>query len=304
MTSAHEALNQKQGDSGTQESPRMSTPISVTFDSNVWEAIADPAKLAAHADAVALGEIRRAIEDSRVTPYLSDVVVLLESIRKADRGKFFADIKTAMRRSEGGQSIDPSGVPVIKSTLTVTSAFDHFPQLHEKLSSSLERAFALGFQLIRVPRIGWMRLDEELYKPQETDEVSLGARLDRTHHAGAEFEAAGCGVAWATKLGEDAIARDPQVAARTNRNPFFALAYCGNPAAISEAIAEWADGDALAAHHGHEHDVFCTLDRGRGAGMQSVLHQSRRQWLKDDFGIAILAPVELAARLNPLISAP
>jgi hypothetical protein len=282
----------------------MTAPMSVTFDSNVWESIAEPAKLAVHTDAVALGEIRRAIEDKRVVPYLSDLVVLLESICKADRGSFFAGIKTTIRRSENSMSIDPGGVPVINSTLTISSVFDHFPQLHEKLSSALERAFALGFKVINVPRIGWMRLDDHLYKPQESGPDDIGTRLDRTHDAAVKIEAAGCGAAWATKLGEDAIVRDPQVAARSKRNPFFALAYCGDPAAISEAIAEWADGDALAAHHGHGHDVFCTLDRGRGAGMQSVLHQSRRQWLKDDFGIAILTPVELAARLNPLISGP
>jgi len=276
----------------------MSTPMSVTFDSNVWESIVDPAKLAVHADAVALGEIRRAIEDKRVAAYLSDVTVLLESIRKADRGTFFADIKTATRRSEDAPSVDPSGMPVIKSTLTIRSVFDHFPRPHEKLSSALERAFALGFKLIKVPRIGWMRLNGELYKPLETDEGSLGARLNRTHHAATVFEAAGCGAAWATKLGEQAIANDPQVAARTNRNPFFALPYCGDQAAISEAIAEWADGDALAAHYGHGHDVFCTLDRGRGAGTQSVLHSSRRAWLESDFGIAILTPVELAERFR------
>jgi hypothetical protein len=196
-------------------SARMSAPRSVTFDSNVWESIADPAKLTVHADAVALGEIRRAIEETRVAAYISDVVVLLESIRKADRGTFFADIKTTMRRAEDGTSIEPSGMPVIRSNLTISSVFDHFPQLHQKLSSALERAFALGFTVINVPRIGWMRLNEELYKPQEMDEVLLGARLDRTHHAAAAFEAVGCGAAWATKLGEDAMARNPQIAARS-----------------------------------------------------------------------------------------
>jgi hypothetical protein len=174
----------------------MSTPMSVTFDSNVWESIADPAKLAVHADAVTLGEIKRAIEENRVVPYISDVVVLLESIATKERGKFFAGIKTTMRRSEDGMSADSNGVPVIKSRLTISSVFDHFPQLHEKLSSALERAFALGFKVINVPRIGWMRLDDHLYKPQELDPMDIGARLDRTHDAAVKIEAAGCGAAW------------------------------------------------------------------------------------------------------------
>jgi hypothetical protein len=276
----------------------MNPPISVTFDSNVWESIADPAKMAAHSDAAALGEIRRAIEDRRVAPYISDVVVLLESIGKTERGKFLGGIKTSTRRSEPDASPNPSGVPIIRSNLSINSVFDHFPQLHEKLSSALEQALALGFRFINVPRIGWMRLDEQLYKPQEADEATIGTRLDRTHHAAVEFEAVGCAAAWATKLGEDAIAKDAKVAARAKRNPFFALPYCADQAAIPEAVGEWADGDALAAHHGHRHDVFCTLDRGRGAGTRSVLHHSRRQWLNDDFGIVILKPTELAGRLT------
>jgi hypothetical protein len=272
--------------------------MSVTFDSNVWESIADLIKLAVQADAVALREIRRAIEERRVTPYISDVVVLLESISKKERGKFFAGIKTTMRRSEGGVSIDASGIPVIKSTLTISPVFDHFPPLHDKLSSALEQAFALGFKMINVPRIGWMRVDDHLYKPMGVDDKEIGARIDRTNDAAVKIEAAGCGAAWVQKLGEDAIARDANVAARADRNPFFALAYCADQAVISEAMAEWADGDAVAAHHGHSHDVFCTLDRGRGAGTESVLHRSRRQWLETEFGIAIQTPTELAARLR------
>lgn len=276
----------------------ITAPMSVTFDSNVWESIADPIKLVVHADEVALRELRRAIEEKRVAPYISDVVLLLESISKKERGKFFAGIKTTMRRSEDGVSTDSSGIPVIRSTLTISPVFDHFPRLHDKLSSALEQAFALGFKMINVPRIGWMPVDDHLYKPMEADEREIGARVDRTHDAAAKIEAAGCGAAWAQRLGEDAIAKDAHVAARTNRNPFFALAYCADQAVISEAIAEWADADALAAHHGHSHDVFCTLDRGRGAGTKSVLHHSRRRWLETDFGIAIQTPTELAARLR------
>jgi hypothetical protein len=244
-----------------------------------------------------LGEIRKAIEDRRMTPYISDVVVLLESIPKTDRGKFFSEIKTSTRRAEQDVGPNPGAMPSIIHRLTISARFDHFPQLHEKLSSALEQAFALGFKLINVPRIGWMRLDDHLYKPQEADEATIKARLVRTHHAARSFEEAGCGAAWAEKLGGDAIAKDARVAAHTNRNPLFALPYCADSADIPDAVGEWADGDALAAHHGYRHDVFCTLDRGRGAGTRSVLHHSRRQWLSSAFGIVILTPAELAARL-------
>jgi hypothetical protein len=80
--------------------------------------------MAAHSDATALGEIRRAI-GNRVAPYISDMVVLLESIGKTERGKFLGGIKTSMR-SEPDASPNPSGVPIIRSNLTIYSAFDHY----------------------------------------------------------------------------------------------------------------------------------------------------------------------------------
>jgi hypothetical protein len=63
---------------------------------------------------------------------------------------------------------------------------------------------------------------------------------------------------------------------------------------IAKLVAEWADGNAILAHYYHDHDYFCTLDQGKGAGTSSVLHKDRRDWLVSEFGIKVISPAELA----------
>jgi hypothetical protein len=269
-------------------------PISVTFDSNVWECIADPVKL----DGSSLRTIRASIEAGRVLPFISDVVVTLEGIKRQDRASFFRDLKMISTSSEPVVQHDEGGTPHVSRTITRRPSLEHFPPIHEKLSTALHSAFALGFKMIRVPRIGWMRLDDDLYKPSLTDGQQLGELLDRTYSAAEAFEREGCGVAWVTALGEAALRTYPDLSQGGIRSPLVAFAYGDDQAAIPGALAEWADGDALAAHYGHQHDVFCSLDRGGGAGSRSVLHHSRRKWLRDEFGIQVKSPTEVAEFLT------
>jgi hypothetical protein len=120
----------------------------------------------------------------------------------------------------------------------------------------------------------------------------------RTMRQGDAFERQGCGVAWVTALGEISLRDHPELTQRGIRSPLLAFAYGNDQDAIPDAVAEWADGDALAAHYGHQHDVFCSLDRGRCAGSRSFLHNSRREWLRHQFGLQIRCPTEVASILG------
>jgi hypothetical protein len=276
----------------------MPVPISITFDSNVWECIADPAKLLQHPDASALQKIRGAIESGQASPFISDVVVTLESTRKADRAGFFRSVRMTSASSEPVVQRGEDGITHISRSVMMNASFEHFPTLHPKLSTALNSALALGFRLINVPRIGWLRLADGLYKPQLSDERQLGELLDRTHLAAEAFERQGCGVAWVTALGEVSLRDHPELTQRGIRSPLLAFAHGDHQDAIPAAVAEWADGDALAAHYGHQHDVFCSLDRGRNAGSRSILHNSRREWLRHQFGLQIKSPMEVVAILG------
>ena len=272
------------------------TPISVTFDSNVWESIVDQGKLDSHAQSDSLGAIRGAIEQGQIAPYLSDVIVTLEAVKKAERAEFFREITVQHRRRDIETHTGEDGTPVLSRDITINASFDHRPPQHQKLSDALEAATNLGFRFISMPRIGWMRVEDELYKPNEATEEAIASRLERTFEAHGEFQGRGWGDAWAIQLGQEAMQLDPSLAAR-GVIPIQAFAHSSTPNKVPSAVAEWADGDALAAHYGHEHDVFCTLDEGGNAGENSVLHQSHRRFLLERFGIRVLTPADLAALL-------
>jgi hypothetical protein len=67
---------------------------------------------------------------------------------------------------------------------------------------------------------------------------------------------------------------------------------------VHKAINEWADGDAIAAHIGYGNDLFCTYDQGSNSGERSVLHPSKRAWLRRTYEIAFVNLSELADRLG------
>jgi hypothetical protein len=64
-----------------------------------------------------------------------------------------------------------------------------------------------------------------------------------------------------------------------------------------KACAEWADGEALAAHVGYGNDVFCTEDFGKGAMGPSVLDPVHREWLTREFGVQFATLNQLAEKV-------
>jgi hypothetical protein len=47
-------------------------------------------------------------------------------------------------------------------------------------------------------------------------------------------------------------------------------------AAIAKAVAEWADGNAVAAHYAYENDYICTRDIAKSGGVNSVFAPKNR----------------------------
>jgi hypothetical protein len=79
------------------------------------------------------------------------------------------------------------------------------------------------------------------------------------------------------------------------------ISYLGKPRTpaeqgkINRALAEWADGDSIAAHYGYSNDLFCTEDFGKGASTASALDDANRKWLSETFAIQFVTLAELAA---------
>jgi hypothetical protein len=65
---------------------------------------------------------------------------------------------------------------------------------------------------------------------------------------------------------------------------------------VKRAVAEWADGDSVAAHYGFGIQLFCTDDVG-SRKPKSVLAADNRKWLSEKYGIEFVTLKQLAARV-------
>ena len=63
---------------------------------------------------------------------------------------------------------------------------------------------------------------------------------------------------------------------------------------VKRAVAEWADGDSIAAHIGYGIDFFCTEDNAKKSNVNSIFNKENRAWLNEYFGVQIIGLSDLA----------
>jgi hypothetical protein len=152
-------------------------------------------------------------------------------------------------------------------------------------------------RVLSAPRIGGVRIDDpkcDLYLI-DPDEAALSMRLERYETIAAAIEARGLGFSRVLEVA-GMLARRASV----SENWYVSLRRANNPSEINKvarAIAEWADGDSIAAHHAYAADLFCTEDRAKKAGRNSVMHPAHRAWLRRAYGVKLVSIAELAAVL-------
>ena len=66
--------------------------------------------------------------------------------------------------------------------------------------------------------------------------------------------------------------------------------------AITKAVAEWVDGDTVAAHYAYANDYICTTNAGVG-GAHSIMSTQNRDTVLRRINIRFIGPDELAAML-------
>jgi len=67
---------------------------------------------------------------------------------------------------------------------------------------------------------------------------------------------------------------------------------------IAKAIAEWADGDSVAAHIAIDGNYFCTRDTAKKAGDKSIFSINNLKWLEECYDFEIITPEELAQKIR------
>jgi hypothetical protein len=142
----------------------------------------------------------------------------------------------------------------------------------EDTIARVRRALDLGMQILRAPRAGSREIDDGALYAKDADVVT---RLKRYEAIAAAIEARGLGFA------------------RMLKKP-------GSERKAARAVAEWADGDSVAAHHGYANDLFCTEDRAAKAGRKSVMHPAYRGWLHRAYGVGFVTISQLAGLLERL----
>ena len=158
----------------------------------------------------------------------------------------------------------------------------------------VRRALELGLRILSAPRPGSTPidlLDGELY----AKEVNPLTRLERYEAIVAAIEARGLGFARMLKV---APSRNQGLDSANGLASVHRASSLGDLTKVARAVAEWADGDSVAAHYGYANDLFCTQDRAARAGRNSVMHPAQRSWLHRVYNVEFVSIAELAARLR------
>ena len=257
--------------------------MKVMFDSNVWRKIAIPEDNTDDPQYAALCAIHDAIVDGRIEAYISENIFTLENIPRKDRKSKVGSMKakTTITEKTSGAKTDINIVvgPNPKDAVTLDD--------HEFLRKPIEAALAIGFRIVRLPRIGGLTntdIEEKRYKVPDFE-----AYYNKATEVAMKIEANGAGFSQLEEL----VKLNPgnSITEKINNAP-----ECDKKK-IAAAIAEAVDGDAVATSIGLGCDFFCTRDEAKGAGNKSVLSAVNISWLHADYGFEVKKPEEVAVLL-------
>jgi hypothetical protein len=245
--------------------------VKVTFDSNVWEPLVT--------ELSEYPAIRERILSGAISPYVTEISLSLESIQKSARQRFFETYRPSFTWS--AESVSGGG---IEGTVSLGPDTASHPGLAPKLSQKLLRARELGFKVIRMTKIGTVR-SPEIPRDMLLTVESYDAYWDyaeRLSNCSKFITNMGCGY------------HDYKIIKQTWQP--------GSAEKLAAAIAEWVDGDAVAAHYAFGADGFCTNDRARKAGSKSIFYPDNLAKLKSQFAIVVLTRDDLLKSLLGLSS--
>jgi len=249
----------------------------VTFDSNVWQMVVTPSLASKTALCDAFQAIHQALCGKQICGFICETVATLEAVRVKGRKTYFGSLKLPVEVRPDGH-----GPGQVLFTINVGTNHDQHPGLPDVLRERLELAFRLGIRLMRAPRIGLPIPRQFLDLALLGDEFDVPTSAARDNHWGdvvEMIEQRGVGSAVMRSLG---AARKPQV---------------GGEKDFARAVAEWADGDSVAAHIAYGNEIFCTEDQGHSTSGTSILDAENRRWLARAHKVKFATIRELATQV-------
>jgi hypothetical protein len=265
----------------------------VTFDSNTLDKVVRPNRFPKDPDQPDFHKVHQALREGKVQGFFSETIITLEGIQKKDRVSVFSS--TQLRQGDEEDISTDSANTTIKVSYTVEQP-DRQP-LHAEISARISEAIRIGLKLLKAPRIGNLRIldPDGKYFVTETD-AARAERLSVYDQVLREIEDRGVGYSVVKTLATKLSARDGVT------EPWYrSLARARDvheENAVKRAIAEWADGDSIAAHIAYGIDYFCTGDLGNSSGSSSILDQANRAWLSAKHGVHFVTVSQLASLIK------
>lgn len=253
--------------------------VKIVFDSNVWEKVTHP-------DAEPYSIIRHKIEMQNITPYICEIAISLESIQKKHRAGFFESYQPSAKIV----NCDSAGNSITASICFGPNNADH-PSLPEILKKRLEVAKYIGFKVIHMNRFGTVRTNEiptEMFLQPESGEKVWKKSSDRFTEFDEFIKSIEAGQHEYNRLTQEFGIQSASIPGLARKIP------ASQHKRFAKAIAEWADGDSLAACYQEDIRYFCTDDRAKNAGKSSVFSLENIAKLSDRFGIKILSSEDVA----------
>lgn len=171
---------------------------SVTFDTNTLDKAARPERHPKDPAQANFQKVHEALRTGRLRGFVSETVVTLEGIKRADRARVFGSTYLAARHTE--PEVQPDGMVVHRVNLETTQPHRH--PFMKKMRAALPPRYvsASTFRLrhaLQLPRIDDPEKTIYVY---EDDEQALETRLDRFFNAARAIAARGFGMVLITKI--------------------------------------------------------------------------------------------------------
>lgn len=258
--------------------------IKITFDSNVWRIVSDPETFAKDPEIEYCRKIYEYINKGDLLPCISETMFTYEVINKTDRKEFFANYKAKIEASPLSAKNSMTGMRFIIKPNT-----SYHPGNNIFFTKHLEKAIKLNFKILKCIRTGGIvnpEITEDMFLKQ--DDIEMCYRLDKAAEVSKIIEEElKCGFFHIKKIGVKYSLRFNDWKEGIKNAPDF------ENFNIAKAVAEWADGDSIAAHIAYKNDYFCTRDRAISAGSSSILSSNNIKILKQKYDLKIITIKEL-----------
>jgi hypothetical protein len=265
----------------------------ITFDTNTLDKVSRPERSPKDPLQPEYLKISAALRAGTFRGHFSETIITLEGVQRDDRATVFES--TRLRKTSHTEIESENAATV---TLHYIAEQPRRQPLAPGFAERISAAVGIGMRVLRAPRPGMLHIKdpEGKYFVVETD-VERDRRLAKFQAVLTKIEQRGVGIAIAKALAGKFASRD------NAQEPWFRSLVRAKDVheenAAKRAIAEWADGDSIAAHIAYGIEALCTRDEGKTAGTSSILDPTNRAWLIATHGVTFVTLPELAAKATP-----